>query len=279
MEDVLKGIVHCFVCFPAFRDLYIFKNIDKLAKIGVTVLSDTLHKKLANWQEYLDRELLQIKENWSQGGSLKFQIVGDNWDKNILPSYRTSQQNTLSLHLFTLIGVVDRVTPSIDHAHDDNLLNVQDMEAEKFIPSLQEQDILSKELTFLVSTALVQNIPQLMSCLGSIYPEHFDHKHSDLAGARTRQFCLGLYDCNEQKTQDVIHLLKDLSNKYVPLVDGEIKEEVFFGGDRLTDERIQCAQQAMVNSPTSIEKLEGFISKIEDFHRLMNFLEVLLSAS
>ena len=61
------------------------------------------------------------------------------------------------------------------------------MEAEKFIPSLQEQDILSKELTFLVSTALVQNIPQLMSCLGSIYPEHFDHKHSDLAGARTRQ--------------------------------------------------------------------------------------------
>nr|XP_022298075.1 uncharacterized protein LOC111107257 isoform X3 [Crassostrea virginica] len=259
----------------AFRDLYIFKNIDKLAKIGVTVLSDTLHKKLANWQEYLDRELLQIKENWSQGGSLKFQIVGDNWDKNILPSYRTSQQNTLSLHLFTLIGVVDRVTPSIDHAHDDNLLNVQDMEAEKFIPSLQEQDILSKELTFLVSTALVQNIPQLMSCLGSIYPEHFDHKHSDLAGARTRQFCLGLYDCNEQKTQDVIHLLKDLSNKYVPLVDGEIKEEVFFGGDRLTDERIQCAQQAMVNSPTSIEKLEGFISKIEDFHRLMNFLEAI----
>ena len=166
---------------------FLLQNIDKLAKIGVTVLSDTLHKKLANWQEYLDREVLQIKENWSQGGSLKFQIVGDNWDKNILPSYRTSQQNTLSLHLFTLIGVVDRVTPSIDHAHDDNLLNVQDMEAEKFIPSLQEQDILSKELTFLVSTALVQNIPQLMSCLGSIYPEHFDHKHSDLAGARTRQ--------------------------------------------------------------------------------------------
>ena len=114
---------------------FLLQNIDKLAKIGVTVLSDTLHKKLANWQEYLDRELLQIKENWSQGGLLKFQIVGDNWDKNILPSYRTSQQNTLSLHLFTLIGVVDRVTPSIDHAHDDNLLNVQDMEAEKFIPS------------------------------------------------------------------------------------------------------------------------------------------------
>lgn len=250
-------------------------NINRLAKIGVTVLSDTLHNKLADWQEYLDNELIQIKQNWSQGGSVKFQIVGDNWDKNILPSYRTSQQNTLSLHLFNLIGVVDRVTPNIDSAHEENLLNVQDLEAEKFIPSLQEQDILIKELTFLVSTALVQNIPKLKSILGSIYPEHFDHQYSDLAGIKTKQFCLGLYDCNEQKTQDVILLLKDISKKYVPQVNGEIKEEVFLGGDRLTDERIQCAQQAMVNSATSMERLEGLISKIEDFHRLMNFLEAI----
>ena len=67
------------------------------------------------------------------------------------------------------------------------------METEKFIPSLQELSIQerrrysSKELTFLVSKALDQNLPQLMSFLGSIYPEHFDHKHSDLAGSRTRQ--------------------------------------------------------------------------------------------
>ena len=47
-------------------------------------------------------------------------------------------------------------------------------------------------------------------------------------------------------------------------------------GDRLTDERIQCAQEAMLNGDTSVDRLEGFISKIEDFHRLMNFLEVTL---
>lgn len=45
-------------------------------------------------------------------------------------------------------------------------------------------------------------------------------------------------------------------------------------GDRLTDERVQGAQNAMRNAPTAKEKLEGFISKTEDFHRLMNFLEV-----
>lgn len=45
-------------------------------------------------------------------------------------------------------------------------------------------------------------------------------------------------------------------------------------GDRLTDERVQGAQNAMSNARSAIERLEGFISKIEDFHRLMNFLEV-----
>lgn len=48
----------------------------------------------------------------------------------------------------------------------------------------------------------------------------------------------------------------------------------FFQGDRLTDERIQCAQHAMENETTPLNRLEGFVSKIEDFHRLMNFLEV-----
>ena len=50
-----------------------------------------------------------------------------------------------------------------------------------------------------------------------------------------------------------------------------------FSGDRLTDERVQSAQAALSNGDTPFERLEGFISKIEDFHRLMNFLEVCLS--
>lgn len=49
---------------------------------------------------------------------------------------------------------------------------------------------------------------------------------------------------------------------------------VHFLGDRLTDERVNGAQCAMKNENSPTERLEGFISKIEDFHRLMNFLEV-----
>lgn len=44
------------------------------------------------------------------------------------------------------------------------------------------------------------------------------------------QFGLGLFDCDEKKTGDVIKLLKDLSEKYVPMKDIYVYKPVFFGG-------------------------------------------------
>ncbi|CAC5383779.1 unnamed protein product [Mytilus coruscus] len=90
------------------------------------------------------------------------------------------------------------------------------------------------------------------------------HDHSDSSGIKTKQFPLGLFDWNENKTQQVIRILKQLTEKCVPLKDnGEVIDEVFFG-----------AQQAMSNGDTQ-KKLQGFISKIEDWHRMMNFLEAI----
>jgi len=44
------------------------------------------------------------------------------------------------------------------------------------------------------------------------------------------QFPIGLFDCNETKTQDAIQLLKNLTEKYVPLDEDNVIDEVFFGG-------------------------------------------------
>lgn len=40
----------------------------------------------------------------------KNQIIGDNWDKTILPSYITSQDKTIALHLFYLFAIIDRIS-------------------------------------------------------------------------------------------------------------------------------------------------------------------------
>ncbi|KAK3086218.1 hypothetical protein FSP39_015363 [Pinctada imbricata] len=73
----------------------------------------------------------------------------------------------------------------------------------------------------------------------------------------------------------MIRLLKDLTDRYVPLDNDNVADAVFFGGDQLTDERVQCAQVATNDSSTSKRRLEGFISKSEDFHRLMNLMEAI----
>jgi hypothetical protein len=44
------------------------------------------------------------------------------------------------------------------------------------------------------------------------------------------QIPIGLFDCNETKTADVIELLKDLQKKYVPQRNEDIVEPLFFGG-------------------------------------------------
>lgn len=66
--------------------------------------SKSISKKLSSWEAFLDSEILDIKKNWSEGGELKYQLIGDNWDKNIIPTYRTSQSKTISLHLFNVIA-------------------------------------------------------------------------------------------------------------------------------------------------------------------------------
>ncbi|WAQ95109.1 hypothetical protein MAR_007580, partial [Mya arenaria] len=212
------------------------QTIERISTLGLCVRPETVQRKLQSWRGKLDEDVLSMKQNLENGGDQKYQLVGDNWDKDILPSYRTMDRKTESLHLFN---------------RPFHVIN--------YIPSVDEQKDLLKELVFLVATSVIQNIPQLSDVLG--------------------QFPLGLFDCNENKIQDVIRHLQEMSKKYVPLQNGKIVEPVFFGGDRLTDERVQGAQMAMKNAETLLTRLEGFISKIEDFHRLMDFLEAIAKLS
>ncbi|CAC5414675.1 unnamed protein product [Mytilus coruscus] len=180
------------------------------------------------------KTILAIKEEWEKGGYQKYQLIGDNWDKNILPSYRTSDRKTVSLHLFNIYAIVDRVQP-VPLVMEENPQS--DLPVLDFLPSIEEQ------------------------------------------------FPFGLFDCNENKTPEIIKLMKKLSKQYVPCVNGEIVEPVFFGGQyslllkmrpkQETDLLMKNAQNAMANGHTAMERLEGFISKIEDFQRLMNFLEAI----
>lgn len=125
----------------------------------------------------------KIREGWERGEKKKYQLVGDNWDRNILPSYRTSQQKTISLHLFQVVCVVDRINPVCVERPNQN---PYDLKCIDFIPSMQDQNLLCKELTFIVATALLNNIDQLKN-IQNIYPKHLEHQYSAQAGLKTHQ--------------------------------------------------------------------------------------------
>uniref|UniRef100_K1RIV3 Uncharacterized protein n=1 Tax=Magallana gigas TaxID=29159 RepID=K1RIV3_MAGGI len=50
-----------------------------------------------------------------------------------------------------------------------------------------------------------------------------------LGGDFSKKYPLGLFDCNENKTQELTALLKKLSNDFIPYKNGNIVEPVFFG--------------------------------------------------
>ncbi|KAK3107199.1 hypothetical protein FSP39_009157 [Pinctada imbricata] len=253
------------------------RDMERMCSLGFNVSPSSLQRKLTSWHEHLDEEVNNLHRGMMSEKNMRYQLVGDNWDKDLLPSYRTTDRGTISLHLFNVIAVKDRV-PCTEEANADQV----DLQPSVFMPSLQDQKQLENELVFLISTSIIHHLPALED-LVEVYPTHLNHPFSEYAGIKTEQHPLRLFDCDEKKTTDMIQLLGSLQDKYALLLeDGSVKEPIFFGGNnclltmyRLTDERVQTAQEAMKNGGTQKERLEGFISKIEDFHRLMNFLEAI----
>lgn len=123
----------------------------------------------------LDEELLKYREEWSRGGQTKYQLVWENWDRNIIPSYRTSQDKTLSQHLFQVIGVLDRLICPEDR--DSQLTDILDLNPVDFISSKENKDILLSELTFLVASSVIAYIDQMNEIFESVYPKHLHHKY------------------------------------------------------------------------------------------------------
>jgi len=170
----------------------------------------TIHRKLAEWQKMLDKRILDIKKEWERGGCQKYQLVGDNWDKNILPSYRTSDRETVSLHLFNIYAIVDRIQPDYDGM---DFIPDDEIEILQFLPSVEEQQLLRKELTFLISTSVINCHPQLQKQFSKIYPKHLEHKYSRYAGIKTMQVCTCIFWENSQIIQGLHYYNLQLMDK------------------------------------------------------------------
>ena len=183
-----------------------------------------------------------------------------------------------------------------------------------FLPTATDYEAVRKELSVLVARVLVQHVPCLRT-LQNIVPSHIIHKHSaDTAKAsitvsvwkstsagwnepfvhcyvcydslsissmiRSRycavlQVPLGVLLKNENRTEDMIEILGH-AQQYVPTIEGRL-QNIFFGGDQLTCERIRGAKSARCQSLTPKGQLEGLSEKVEDWHALQAYYQVHIS--
>lgn len=54
-------------------------------------------------------DLVFIRDLWVDGDQMKFQIIGDNWDKNILLFYRILDRKIFLFYFFNMYVIVDWV--------------------------------------------------------------------------------------------------------------------------------------------------------------------------
>ena len=96
---------------------------------------------------------------------------------------------------------------------------------------------------------------------------------------------LGIHLLNENKVDEMCMIMKSL-HKYVPKAthqityqdNSPISEEFFhgvlFGGDQLTVCRSRAAQAARCNDDNPVERLEGLIPVVEDWHARLTLMRV-----
>ena len=103
------------------------------------------------------------------------------------------------------------------------------------------------------------------------------------------QVPLGLSFHAENSTTEIIQIIREIQDKYVPMMDIEtddedreirrlisklIIESLLFGGDQLTEERIINAQQGFVDCRNAYEMLQGLKPVYEDWHLKRTLYEV-----
>ena len=88
---------------------------------------------------------------------------------------------------------------------------------------------------------------------------------------------MGILPNNENLTDEMVEILKDIQQKYVPVNhqdDKVVLQQTAFAGDQLTAARARKSQTVRVNSKSPTDAFRGLAPFAADWHAKVNFMEV-----
>jgi L1 cell adhesion molecule like protein len=162
-----------------------------------------------------------------------------------------------------------------------------DLDNSTFLPTIEDVNTLRQDCIEAAALILTEHVPVFKKHFGDLIPKVFQHQYSGEMKNKSNVIPCGIYNKNENKTNDLIDIMTDLQEKVTPgarteneMLDLDERDDTYasmrplpLGGDQLTCERCRGAHYACADGDAPEERLEGLFCMIEDFHEKMNFLQ------
>jgi L1 cell adhesion molecule like protein len=219
-----------------------------------------------------------------------YKLVGDNLDKYIRPRHEAVDRHSSSVHYFHSFAVRDRCDTST--LEDDPSLpdiSLDSFSSDKVLPSAADYNALLENYTIIVARIIQKHIKFFKENIPTI-KRHISHVHSVEMSQKSDVVPLGVLFKNETSHEDMIDIMSHLQ-QYVPTdtTEDEVLNpftnepfkvhidkfyHILFGGDQLTVERAIGSKKERFNEARGIERLDGLLPVVEDWHAKVAFLKV-----
>eukprot|EP00112_Aurelia_sp_Birch-Aquarium-sp1_P016473 Seg3738.2 transcript_id=Seg3738.2/GoldUCD/mRNA.D3Y31 product="hypothetical protein" protein_id=Seg3738.2/GoldUCD/D3Y31 len=199
-----------------------------------------------------------------------FRLIGDNCDIRVKTRTSSMIHGNKDLHLFIQLAILNRVPGKADSEfgyHPDSKACPA-----KFLPSLQDNQLLQREFKNIVGNVLIKYVEDL-SWMRKYIPENIAHDYTSFTRKKSEVVSLGVLEKNENDSQEIVDIM-EYAHTFVPCAESE-PLPTLIGGDLLTVERQLNGIEDRSNSTTSKTQLAGLIPCLEDFHTFGNFLGVI----
>lgn len=116
-----------------------------------------------------------------------FRLCGDNFDMNICTRLMRLDRRNRSLHYFHFYGVENRVdfVDLCDLTPDNSTITDIRSVAESLLPSSNDDAVLKRNISILISRVLCENLSFFKKCFGDQVEKHIQHRYYEQMSSKS----------------------------------------------------------------------------------------------
>ncbi|XP_066931058.1 uncharacterized protein [Clytia hemisphaerica] len=159
---------------------------------------DTLLNAIGS--HFMDKAVVLLKKGATLRGT------GDNWDLKIKMDHMRKAIQNKDLHLFASNLVANRLDFK-DLPNAKPIGKISELKTSQLLPNVNEWKSYVSSVKVLIARILFEFFPEF-KIFSSFYPDHIEHKFSDVMKCKSVTATLPIIDADEAKYQDCVKILR-----------------------------------------------------------------------